>query len=146
MLTIFFLNYRSATLVLAYLMKYQKMKLIDAHAYVKARRPLIRPNSGFWKDLVDFERKLFQKNTIEMVDSKFGGYLVLISYWRKIVGVWCSLIWGTESGGGGGVVGMFVFRIVCLLCKRWVNLDPKCFFGQTISWLFSWVVLKNNKG
>ncbi|KAL9979783.1 hypothetical protein ACROYT_G017498 [Oculina patagonica] len=63
---------RSATLVLAYLMKYQKMKLIDAHAYVKTRRPLIRPNSGFWKDLVDFERKLFHKNTIDMVESKIG--------------------------------------------------------------------------
>jgi len=63
---------RSATLVLAYLMKYQKMRLIDAHAYVKQKRPLIRPNSGFWKDLVDFEMKLFHKNTINMVESKVG--------------------------------------------------------------------------
>lgn len=63
---------RSATLVLAYLMKYHKMKLIDAHAYVKKRRPLIRPNAGFWKDLVDFEKKLFHKNTVDMVESKIG--------------------------------------------------------------------------
>ena len=61
---------------MAYLMKYQKMKLIDAHAYVKKRRPLIRPNPGFWKDLVDFEKKLFHKNTITMVESKFGGYML----------------------------------------------------------------------
>ncbi|XP_068702765.1 dual specificity protein phosphatase 14-like [Montipora foliosa] len=63
---------RSATLVLAYLMKHQKMKLIDAHAYVKKRRPLIRPNAGFWKDLVDYERKLFHKNSVDMVESKLG--------------------------------------------------------------------------
>ena len=53
-------------------MKYQKMKLIDAHAYVKKRRPLIRPNAGFWKDLVDYERKLFHKNSVDMVESKLG--------------------------------------------------------------------------
>ncbi len=35
---------RSATMVLAYLMKYLKMNLKDAHALVKSRRPLIRPN------------------------------------------------------------------------------------------------------
>ena len=67
---------------MAYLMKYQKMKLIDAHAYVKKRRPLIRPNPGFWKDLVDFEKKLFHKNTINMVESKFGGYMHV--YYFKI--------------------------------------------------------------
>lgn len=70
-----YLPYRSATLVLAYLMKYHRMKLIDAHAYVKNRRPLIRPNAGFWKDLVDFEKKLFHKNTVDMVESKFGGFI-----------------------------------------------------------------------
>ena len=53
-------------------MKYQKMKLIDAHAYVKKKRPLIRPNAGFWKDLVEYEKKLFHKNSIDMVESKFG--------------------------------------------------------------------------
>ncbi|XP_015765251.1 PREDICTED: dual specificity protein phosphatase 21-like [Acropora digitifera] len=63
---------RSATLVLAYLMKYHRMKLIDAHTHVKKRRPLIRPNPGFWKHLVDYERKLFHKNSIDMVESKFG--------------------------------------------------------------------------
>ena len=66
------LVFRSATLVLAYLMKYHRMKLIDAHAYVKERRPLIRPNAGFWKDLVDYEKKLFHKNTVDMVESKIG--------------------------------------------------------------------------
>ena len=63
---------RSATLVLAYMMKYHKMKLIDAHALVKKRRPLIRPNSGFWKHLVDYEKKLFKQNTINMVESDIG--------------------------------------------------------------------------
>lgn len=63
---------RSATLVLAYLMKYQKMRLFDAHAHVHKKRRLVRPNNGFWKYLVEYENKLFQKNTINMVESKFG--------------------------------------------------------------------------
>ena len=65
-------------------MKYQKMRLIDAHAYVKQKRPLIRPNSGFWKDLVDFEKKLFHKNTINMVESKVGGYTCMYFYYKRI--------------------------------------------------------------
>ena len=50
------------------------MKLIDAHAYVKQKRPFVRPNAGFWKYLVEYEKKLFQKNSISMVESKFGVY------------------------------------------------------------------------
>ncbi len=35
---------RSASIVLAYLMKFLRMSLKDAHTLVKSRRPLIRPN------------------------------------------------------------------------------------------------------
>lgn len=71
-------------------MKYQKMRLIDAHAYVKQKRPLIRPNSGFWKDLVDFEKKLFHKNTINMVESKVGGYICtcMYFYYLAVITAW----------------------------------------------------------
>lgn len=82
--------FRSATLVLAYLMKYQRMNLIDAHSYVKQRRPLIRPNSGFWKDLVEFEKKLFHKNTVNMVESKIGGYIPAYSVYTSLM---CILLW-----------------------------------------------------
>lgn len=63
---------RSATLCLAYLVKYRDMSLIDAHTLVKACRPIIRPNGGFWKQLVDYERSIRGANSVMMVTSPLG--------------------------------------------------------------------------
>ncbi|XP_063042354.1 dual specificity protein phosphatase 18 [Engraulis encrasicolus] len=63
---------RSSTLCLAYLMKYRDMSLFEAHRLVKACRPLIRPNSGFWEQLIDYERRLRGINTVTMIKSSVG--------------------------------------------------------------------------
>lgn len=63
---------RSATLCLAYLMKYRNMTLLEAHRLVKARRPIVRPNNGFWKQLIDYENRLHGKVTVRMVTSPIG--------------------------------------------------------------------------
>ncbi|NXC43020.1 DUS18 phosphatase, partial [Penelope pileata] len=63
---------RSATLCLAYLMKHHAMSLASAHAWVRSCRPIIRPNNGFWQQLVEYEYLLFGINTIRMVHSPFG--------------------------------------------------------------------------
>ncbi|XP_038647410.1 dual specificity protein phosphatase 18-like [Scyliorhinus canicula] len=63
---------RSPTLCLAYLMKYHQMSLLGAHAWLKACRPIIRPNSGFWKQLIEYEDGLFGKSSIKMVMSPLG--------------------------------------------------------------------------
>lgn len=63
---------RSASLCIAYLMKYQKMTLDQAYYHVKKRRPVIRPNVGFWRQLIEFERRLFGKNTVKMIPSGIG--------------------------------------------------------------------------
>ncbi|XP_075413639.1 dual specificity protein phosphatase 18-like [Tenrec ecaudatus] len=63
---------RSATLCLAYLMKYHAMSLLDAHVWAKSCRPIIRPNSGFWEQLIHYECQLFGKNTVYMVSSPLG--------------------------------------------------------------------------
>lgn len=60
---------RSATLCIAYLMKYKQMKLKEAHDFVKGKRKIIHPNSGFWEQLIIYERKLFGTNTVAMVTS-----------------------------------------------------------------------------
>ncbi|KAM6174431.1 dual specificity protein phosphatase 14 isoform 2-T3 [Erethizon dorsatum] len=57
---------RSATLCIAYLMKYHNVCLLDAYNWVKARRPVIRPNVGFWRQLIDYECQLFGKSTVKM--------------------------------------------------------------------------------
>lgn len=49
---------RSTSLVLAYLMKYKNMSLKNAYDFVASRRPCIRPNPGFWRQLLDYEKRL----------------------------------------------------------------------------------------
>ncbi|XP_023024258.1 dual specificity protein phosphatase 21 [Leptinotarsa decemlineata] len=62
---------RSASICLAYLMKYQKLSLLEAYNYVKLRRPRIKPNCGFFKQLIEYEKQLFGCNTVEMVFNEF---------------------------------------------------------------------------
>jgi len=63
---------RSAALCIAYLMKYHRMTLKDAHDYLKRRRPIIRPNVSFWRQLIDYEYSLLRHNTVEMRMSPVG--------------------------------------------------------------------------
>ncbi|ELK35902.1 dual specificity protein phosphatase 14 [Myotis yumanensis] len=63
---------RSATLCIAYLMKFHSVCLLEAYNWVKARRPVIRPNVGFWRQLIDYERQLFGKSTVKMVQTPYG--------------------------------------------------------------------------
>ena len=62
---------RSATIVIAYLMNKRKMTLFDAYRYVLERRPVIRPNSSFMKQLKDYEKRLFDgKSTMDRVNKE----------------------------------------------------------------------------
>ncbi|KAH1171879.1 dual specificity protein phosphatase 14-like [Mauremys mutica] len=63
---------RSASLCIAYLMKYHRLSLLDAHQWVRSRRPVVRPNAGFWRQLIEYERRLFGKTTVHMVPSPLG--------------------------------------------------------------------------
>ena len=45
---------------------------MDAHALVKSKRTMIRPNSGFWFQLVEYEQKLFKENTVTMISTNLG--------------------------------------------------------------------------
>lgn len=46
---------RSTTLVLAYLLKYTDMSLLEAFRHTRTIRPVIRPNMGFMKQLIEYE-------------------------------------------------------------------------------------------
>ncbi|KAM4053271.1 dual specificity protein phosphatase 18 isoform 1-T6 [Anomaloglossus baeobatrachus] len=63
---------RSPTLCLAYLMEHHGHTLLAAHTHLKQCRPIIRPNIGFWKQLIAYEVYLFGKNTIQIIDSPIG--------------------------------------------------------------------------
>ncbi|KAK6022594.1 dual specificity phosphatase, catalytic domain protein, partial [Ostertagia ostertagi] len=58
---------RSASLVMIYLVKHERMTLRQAYHYVRSARPVIRPNVGFWKQMVDFERRLRGVASVTMV-------------------------------------------------------------------------------
>ncbi|RNA31146.1 dual specificity phosphatase 14 [Brachionus plicatilis] len=82
---------RSASIILVYLMKYLKMSLKDAHALTKSKRPFIRPNVGFWKQLIAYEKKLFNKNSVKIVDSGIGDIPDI--YENEVR----SMIWGRNN-------------------------------------------------
>ena len=63
---------RSASICIAYLMKYERMTLDQAYRHCKRRRPVVHPNVGFWRQLIDYERRLFGRNTVKMVQSSIG--------------------------------------------------------------------------
>lgn len=62
---------RSASTVLAYLMKSQGWSLDEAFANLKARRPIVQPNEGFWSQLLVYEGMLraVDKRWIEVHDQ-----------------------------------------------------------------------------
>lgn len=55
---------RSASLVIAYLMKARSWSLQKAFKFVKDLRPVVKPNRGFMKQLMDFDVKLFGVNSL----------------------------------------------------------------------------------
>lgn len=46
---------RSAAFALAYLVKYEHLSLRQAYKFCAVKRPLVRPNLGFWKQLIEYE-------------------------------------------------------------------------------------------
>lgn len=57
---------RSASFVLAYLMKHLKFTLRDAFRFLHSKRPVVRPNSSFFRQLIDYELMLHGRNTVVM--------------------------------------------------------------------------------
>lgn len=49
---------RSATIVIAYLMKYHKLSLENAFIMAKQQRCIVSPNIGFWNQLKEFNEEL----------------------------------------------------------------------------------------
>lgn len=55
---------RSATLVIAYLMREEKLSLTEAFDLVRLKRPIVQPNMGFWQQLEEFEEELKTSRTV----------------------------------------------------------------------------------
>lgn len=64
---------RSATIVIAYLMKHSWMTMTDAYKFVKSRRPIISPNLNFMGQLLEFEEDLNNGVTPRILTPKLIG-------------------------------------------------------------------------
>uniref|UniRef100_A0A1L8E3D4 Putative dual specificity phosphatase n=1 Tax=Nyssomyia neivai TaxID=330878 RepID=A0A1L8E3D4_9DIPT len=58
---------RSTSICLAYLVRFLRMTLRDAFLYVKATRPQIRPNVGFFRQLIAYESEILGLSTVSMI-------------------------------------------------------------------------------
>ncbi|KAM3611146.1 uncharacterized protein V6R79_014158 [Siganus canaliculatus] len=63
---------RSAALCMAFLMKHHDVSLREAHRWLKSCRPLVRPNDGFWRQLIRYEMELRGCNSVNMISSSMG--------------------------------------------------------------------------
>jgi predicted protein tyrosine phosphatase len=76
---------RSAVIVLAYLIKYEKRSLRNAYNFVANKRPVIRPNSTFFAALVKFENEhlkdLDPKSRTKMIYVKKNGKVMEVPNW-----------------------------------------------------------------
>lgn len=57
---------RSTSCVLHYLMSKKGMNLKDSFNLVRTKRNIASPSIGFFKDLIDYDKKLFGKNSITL--------------------------------------------------------------------------------
>lgn len=69
---------RSATVVLAYLMKYKRMDLKTAFNHCYNLRPVVRPNNGFMVQLIDYENQLFNHTSVKMVEADVDGTMIVV--------------------------------------------------------------------
>ncbi|XP_057688769.1 dual specificity protein phosphatase 18-like [Corythoichthys intestinalis] len=63
---------RSTTLCMAFLIKHQGATLMEAYTTVKNCRPMVRPNNGFWKQLIQYEAEHRGCTSVRMVSSSMG--------------------------------------------------------------------------
>lgn len=66
---------RSVTITLAYMMKHKKMTLLEALTWIRKRRPIVYPNKGFYKQLIEYETEINGKSSIPLIGLEFHEYV-----------------------------------------------------------------------
>ena len=93
---------RSAALCMAYLMRHRGATLLEAHSRVKSCRPVVRPNNGFWKQLIQYETELRGCSSVRMVYSSIGEIPDLYEQEsRNMVPLWGNIVVRTDLRVGG---------------------------------------------
>lgn len=78
---------RSATLIMAYLISHKHLTLRAAYALVRNKRKIVRPNNGFFRQLIDYERETRQdgRASVRMVLTANGSSMPDIIYENAIM-------------------------------------------------------------
>jgi hypothetical protein len=63
---------RSAALCMVYLIKYEGLTLREAYYHVRGRRPIIRPNIGFFRQMIEYEKRILGKTSVSLVPNPVG--------------------------------------------------------------------------
>jgi len=84
---------RSASLCIAYLMKYQGLSLKGAYNHVKTCRPIVHPNCGFFKQLIEYETRLFGTATVQMLYNPIVRTLIPDVYEAN----YKNMLWGQAA-------------------------------------------------
>lgn len=62
---------RSATLCIVYFVKHENLTLKQAYRKVFEKRSIICPNSGFWKQMIEYEKEIRGITTVNMVQRSY---------------------------------------------------------------------------
>jgi len=72
---------RAPSVVLGYLMKHRGMRLSEAIRYTIVRRPQVNPNNGFMRQLLEYERSIFNDTSVDtkyFVDDYGSGCIMFL--------------------------------------------------------------------
>lgn len=69
---------RSASVVIAYLIKYRRMNLRGAFNYCYNLRPVIRPNNGFMSQLMNYELQISGQSSARMIQANIDGTIITV--------------------------------------------------------------------
>ncbi len=62
---------RSTTIILAYLMKTYNATVLETFKFLRHRRPIVCPNMGFLRQLIDYETELYSHTYTDPNDPIF---------------------------------------------------------------------------
>jgi len=63
---------RSATVVIAHLMRHMRWSLLEAYTMVVSKRSIVQPNIGFWKQLIQLEQQLCDEGLLLISSESYS--------------------------------------------------------------------------
>lgn len=69
---------RSASLIIAYLVKHERLSLATAYDHVHTARPIIRPNNHFFEQLIEFEREVLGCSSTRLIRIERNQYAAIV--------------------------------------------------------------------